>query len=219
MTFGQVAHIAHLVGFDACGVATPFIDPATVDFMKRWVRNDLPPKLHYLTANEDKRYDPTRLVDGVKSVIVCLLSYQKCKKDYHRTIKSMLYTMQTELQSLVREQNIVSDDQHVFCDSAPVLERYLAVRAGLGWIGKNRQLIHPTLGAMTHIGELFLNISIEASVQSYSSQCYDCSLCVDICPQEALSQTRWQPDRCLAFTDNKCTLCQQVCPFNPPKLR
>ena len=214
MTFDQIRKAAFDVGFDACGITSPFIPEETIAFMEHWVGESLPSKLHYLAKNRDKRYDPLLLVPGSKCIVVCLLSYEKCGKDYHRRIKSMLYSLKSELSNFGHSLDLYSEGQHIFCDSAPLLERQLAVQAGLGWIGRNRQLIHPILGAMTHIGELFINEAVEGSLGVISSRCEDCEDCVLACPTGALGRDLWRADRCRAYIDNKCTICQVVCPYN-----
>ena len=109
--------------------------------------------------------------------------------------------------------------QHIFCDSAPVLERRMAVAAGLGFIGRNHQLIHPRLGSRVHIGELVLQVDVEDDrgvkpTYSGATSCGECRRCIDACPGQALGRQEWDARRCIAYITHKCEICQQVCPYN-----
>ena len=225
------------VGFDDCGVAHAerLDDDAT--FMEQWVAQGLHGNMSYLERNREKRYDPRELVPGATAVVVCVLRYDKCRRDYHRTIKSMLYQLDALLQSNPSEsssspdtsaspQTISSSPQHLFCDSAPFLERRWAVRAGLGFIGRNHQFFHHTLGSMVHLGEIVIDRAIEtieaiAPIETIESRfaatpCADCHLCEEACPTGALRNPVWDATRCIAYTTHRCLICQQACPLNRP---
>lgn len=191
--------------------------------------------MSYLERNREKRYDPRELVPGATAVVVCVLRYDKCRRDYHRTIKSMLYQLDALLQSNPSEsssspdtsaslQTISSLPQHLFCDSAPFLERRWAVRAGLGFIGRNHQFFHHTLGSMVHLGEIVIDRAIEtieaiAPIETIESRfaatpCADCHLCEEACPTGALRNPVWDATRCIAYATHRCLICQQACPLN-----
>ena len=205
--------LASKVGIDDVGVAVArrLDDEAT--FMDQWINHGLHGNMSYLERNRNLRYDPGQLVPNAQTVIVCLLTYEHSGHDYHRALKSKLY----ELEALLIEQGYctASDTQNKFCDSAPFLERRWAVEAGLGWIGRNHQLIHPTLGSYVHIGELVITEPVEApSGEQAQSLCGTCTRCIEACPGQALGQNEWDARKCKAYITHKCTICQQVCPFN-----
>ena len=232
------------VGFDDCGVALAERLDEDAAFMDRWVAQGLHGNMSYLERNREKRYDPRELVPGATAVVVCVLRYDKCRRDYHRTIKSMLYQLDALLQSNPSEsssspdtsaspQTISSLPQHLFCDSAPFLERRWAVRAGLGFIGRNHQFFHHTIGSMVHLGEIVIDRAIEtietietieaietmAPIETIESRfaatpCADCHLCEEACPTGALRNPVWDATRCIAYTTHRCLICQQACPLN-----
>jgi len=203
-------YLASKVGFDDCGVARACRLNDDACFMNEWVRAGLHGNMDYLERNRELRYDPTQLVAGAKTVVVCMLSYEHSGRDYHRTIKSKLYELEAMLDTAG------TDGQNKFCDSAPFLERRWAERAGLGVIAKNHQLIHPTLGSYVHLGELVLTeeMDVYPDWSPAPNPCIDCHACVDACPGHALGQNEWDARKCVAYVTHKCTICQQVCPIN-----
>ncbi|MGN1247308.1 MAG: hypothetical protein ACI4UO_01835, partial [Paludibacteraceae bacterium] len=177
-------------------------------------------------------------------VVVCVLRYDKCRRDYHRTIKSLLYELDARLQNSPTTSAAPSATtpplpQHLFCDSAPFLERRWAVKAGLGFIGRNHQFFHHTLGSMVHLGEIVIDRVIEGidtietidaigaidaiepietiDFRFAATPCADCHLCEEACPTGALRNPVWDATRCIAYTTHRCLVCQQACPIN--KLR
>ena len=219
LTFENISKLALEVGFDACGVAPIHRLDDDAQFMDNWIAQGLHGEMDYLTRNCDKRYDPSLLVPGAQTVVVCLLTFEHSGRDYHRKVKSMLYTLEAKLKEAFGEDIVSSTHQHIFCDSAPMLERRWCVEAGLGFIGKNHQLIHPTLGSMVHPGEILINASVPiANRQSPSAQlCADCRLCLDACPTGALRNKVWDATQCIAYTTHHCLECQLICPYNEAK--
>ncbi len=229
------------VGFDDCGVALAERLDDDAAFMEQWVAQGLHGNMSYLERNREKRYDPRELVPGATAVVVCVLRYDKCRRDYHRTIKSMLYQLDARLHDLPAipaaplsptaapsspAQALSPLPQHLFCDSAPFLERRWAVKAGLGFIGRNHQFFHHTLGSMVHLGEIVIDKPIDAidtiepieTIDRFAdTPCADCHLCEEACPTGALRNPVWDATRCIAYTTHRCLVCQQACPIN--KLR
>lgn len=214
MTETDIRQAALEVCFDDCGIATAMRLDRDAQYMDNWVAHGLHGNMEYLERNREKRYDPSELVEGGKTVVVCLLTYAKSGHDYHRAVKSKLY----QLDALLRERfgdEIVSDSQHIFCDSAPFLERRWAVLAGLGQIGRNHQLIHPTLGSMVHPGELVLQVEVEAMPKPIPKDiCADCHRCEEACPTGALRNSVWDARLCIAYKTHHCLVCQKACPYN-----
>lgn len=219
LTFENISKLALEVGFDACGVAPVHRLDDDAQFMDNWIAQGLHGEMDYLTRNCDKRYDPSLLVPGAQTVVVCLLTFEHSGRDYHRKVKSMLYTLEAKLKEAFGEDIVSSTHQHIFCDSAPMLERRWCVEAGLGFIGKNHQLIHPTLGSMVHPGEILINKPVPISNTKYpiSQHCADCRLCLDACPTGALRNKVWDATQCIAYTTHHCLECQIVCPHNEVK--
>ena len=213
ITADQIRQEALAVGFDDCGVATAERLDTDAQFMEQWLSLQTYGRHDYLIRNRELRYDITRLVPGAQTVVVCLLAYAKCGKDYHRTVKSLLYQLKAHLGDRCQ----YAATQHIFCDSAPVLERRWAVKAHLGFIGLNHQFISPVLGSVVHLGELVLNTPVSptsAMTTGTSAGCNDCHRCIDACPAHALGQDTWDIRRCIAYQTNYCMRCQEVCPYN-----
>ena len=216
LTSTNIYDLAIEVGFDDCGVAPVQRLDNDAQFMDQWIARGLHGNMDYLERNREKRYDPSVLVPGAQTVVVCLLHFDKSGRDYHRTVKSMLFRLEARLKEEFGEDIVSPTHQHIFCDSAPMLERRWCVEAGLGFIGKNHQLIHPTLGSMVHPGEIVINAPVAiANRQSPIAQlCADCRLCLDACPTGALRNEVWDATQCIAYTTHHCLECQNICPFN-----
>lgn len=183
--------------------------------MDEWVDAGLAGEMTYLERNRDLRYDIRLLVPEAQTVVVCLLSYAHSGRDYHRAVKSRLYELKAALLAKYGELLFHSEKQHIFCDSAPVLERRWAVEAGLGFIGLNHQFIHPSLGSLVHPGELVLQVPVEGALSGVTpASCLDCRRCIEACPRNALGHPVWDARRCIAYETHKCLICQQSCPYN-----
>ena len=215
LTSENISKLALQVGFDACAVAPVRRLNEDAEFMDSWIAKGLHGEMDYLERNCDKRYDPALLVPGAQAVVVCLLSFEHSGRDYHRRVKSLLYTLEARLKEIFGEDIVSSTHQHIFCDSAPILERRWCVEAGLGFIGKNHQFIHPTLGSMVHPGEIVLSKSVIGNQESKIGKgCKDCQLCLDACPTGALRNEVWDTTQCIAYTTHHCLECQLPCPYN-----
>ncbi len=231
------------VGFDACGIAKADFVGEDAEFLSHWLEKGHHGKMSYLANHFEKRTNPQLLEENARSVIVVLLNYfprttqpsdvpQVAKyaygNDYHLVIKNKLY----ELLALIKDE-CPEVKGRTFTDSAPILERYWAKQAGLGWIGKNTNLIHPQFGSFCFIGELLVNIELDYD-QPLQDHCGKCIKCIEHCPTHAIL-----PNKTLAATDcisyltielkediplplvskmnNRvfgCDICQDVCPWN-----
>lgn len=227
------------VGFDACGIAkATAVDEKTVAFIEGWTKEGKHGTMHYLERNCEKRYDPTLLVEGCRSVITVVLNYTPKRaiegisnyaqgSDYHKAVKERLYMLLKSINEKIPCQG------RAFCDSAPVLERYWAVQSGLGWIGRNRQLIIPGKGSYFFIGELIVDIELEYDEPYRQSHCGNCNKCIDNCPTGALKREGFDARECLSYLTIEyrgelpenigekmgncfygCDRCQAVCPHN-----
>ena len=216
LTSTNIFNLAIEVGFDDCGVAPAQRLDNDAQFMEEWLAQGLHGNMDYLERNRDKRYDPSVLVPGAQTVVVCLLHFDKSGRDYHRTVKSLLYQLEARLKEEYGEDIVSQTHQHIFCDSAPILERRWCVEAGLGFIGKNHQLIHPTLGSLVHPGEILINAPVPIANRPLpiAQRCADCQLCLEACPTGALRNNVWDATQCIAYTTHHCLECQLICPFN-----
>lgn len=229
------------LGFFACGIAKAEpVDVATQRQMHEWLDVGGHADMAYMLNHEDKRLNPLLLMDGVKSIVCVALNYAPSKhfpegeykiaayalgQDYHTIVKEKLYL-------LAKAIGLGSDDYRAFCDSAPVLERYWAVKAGLGWIGRNHQLIIPHAGSMFFLGELFIKEETDYD-KPMENRCGDCHKCIDACPTKVLGKYPFCAEHCLSYQliENRkelsdeakntmgdtiygCDRCQQACPWN-----
>lgn len=234
------------LGFDDIGFSPAVELSEDKERLKKWLDKGYHANMGYMTNHFDKRVNPALLVEGALSVITVLKNYypsdhsisQSFPKisryayglDYHEVIKEKL----SQLFDFIRH-NIFSElNGRFFVDSAPLLERSLAVKAGLGWIGKNSLFIHPKLGSYTFIGELVVNLVIPYSDTPAKDRCGNCTRCIDACPTAAiLPDKQIDANRCISYQTienrdlipewfkNKmnnwtygCDICQEVCPWN-----
>jgi len=239
---------ALLLGFDACGIAKADELKEDAEFMQSWLEKGHHGEMSYLARNIEKRTDPRKLVPGCKSIVVVILNYFPAEKqnslapqigkysyseiDYHTVLKTKLNKLESIICKEYGNECVALNYQHSFVDSAPVLERRWAERAGLGWIGKHTQLIHPGLGSYFFIGILMLNKEMvyDAPIKP---RCGNCTRCIDACPTKALSNGSLEARRCISYLtiENKntiptefhpllsnyalgCDICADVCPWN-----
>ena len=244
VTSQRIKAEARRLGFFACGVAKAGrVSFAEEVALTNWLQAGRHGVMGYMARNVDKRIDPRRLMPGVKSIVCVAMNYAPenqhgtasyqfadyaLGKDYHDVVKRRLRQLAESL-GLSRYR--------AFCDSAPVLERYWAVQAGLGWTGRNRQLIIPHAGPKCFLGELFLDVELECDAPM-QSRCGRCRRCIDACPTKALTptpsgETQLDARRCISYhtienhgdippsvarrLGNRvygCDACQDACPWN-----
>jgi epoxyqueuosine reductase len=239
---------AALTGFDACGIAAAKRLDDDAGYLEKWLSEGKHGEMAYLEKNFEKRVNPVALVPGCKSITVVLLNYfagspqpddapkialyAHSAVDYHKVVKQKLQQLEELIVQKYGQTAVNKTCQHLFTDSAPVLERRWAERAGLGWIGRNTQLISSGLGSWCFIGILMLN---EASVYDLpvKNRCGNCRKCIEACPTQALSDNGIDAKRCISYQtiekkgkiDSEfqkllsryaagCDICAQVCPWN-----
>ena len=239
----QIKAEALRIGFSACGIAEAnAVDEGTTLHFGEWLAKGNHAGMGYMENYKDKRLDPRLLVEGARSVIVLALNYypqQKINedqyqfawyaygKDYHDIMKEKL----NALFSFIRQ--LTPAGGRVFCDTAPVLERYWAWQAGLGWVGKNTQLIIPQAGSCFFLGEIILDIDLDYDAPA-NGLCGSCERCLEACPTQALEAScSLNATKCLSYLtiENKedippeyaekmgnkiygCDECQKACPWN-----
>lgn len=234
---------AKRLGFISCGVSKAEFLEEEAPRLESWLNKNMNGQMSYMENHFDKRLDPTKLVEGSKSVISLLLNYYpeetqntdalKISKyaygqDYHHVIKSKL----RELQEFITD-NIGEVEGRAFVDSAPVLDKAWAAKSGLGWIGKNSNLITQRVGSFYFIAELIVDIEL-AYDSAVTDHCGTCTACIDACPTQAIVDPYVvDGSRCISYftielkneipTDVRgkfddwifgCDVCQDVCPWN-----
>jgi epoxyqueuosine reductase len=233
------------LGFFACGIAKADFLKDHEPRLKKWLHDERYGEMAYMANHFNKRLDTSKLVEGARSVIVVLQNYYPEEPlppgsdylisryaygtDYHFVIKEKLGRLREFIQN-----QIAPHQCRVFTDSAPVLERAWAVKAGLGWIGKNSMLITPRNGSYFFIGEIITDLELVYDEASGGDYCGDCTRCIDACPTSAIGNDRMIDSRkCISYlTIEKrgelpeeyrgeykqwifgCDICQEVCPWN-----
>jgi epoxyqueuosine reductase len=237
----RVKEAGRRLGFDpvAIGPASP---PDHVAAFESWLDAGHAGTMAYLERGRDKRADPGRVLPGARSVVACALGYFQGSKtlgpagvaryawgdDYHEVVEPRLRTLADLIARLA--PGAVS---RVYVDTGPLLERDLAARAGLGWIGKNTMLLHPDLGSFFFIGTVLTTAELEPDAP-LADRCGSCTRCLDACPTEAFAGPYvLDSRRCIAYLTIEhrgpipaelrpgvghwtfgCDVCQDVCPWN-----
>jgi epoxyqueuosine reductase len=234
---------AKRLGFLSCGISKAGFLEAEAPRLENWLKNQMQGQMAYMENNFDKRLDPTLLVDGAKSVISLLLNYYPSQEqdsdtykiskyaygqDYHFVIKEklkeLLYFIQTEIGEV---------SGRAFVDSAPVLDKAWAAKSGLGWIGKNSNLLTKQIGSFYFIAELIVDLDLEYD-HATTDHCGNCTACIDACPTEAIvSPYVVDGSKCISYFTIElkenipqemkgkfqdwafgCDICQDICPWN-----
>jgi epoxyqueuosine reductase len=240
----MVKEIAQKLGFMACGISKAGFLEEEAPRLESWLNQNQHGQMGYMARNFDKRLDPTKLVPGAKSVVSLLYNYfpentpvdahaPKIARyaygaDYHHVIKDKLFTFMHHIQDQIRTVG-----GRVFVDSAPVLEKAWAAKSGLGWVGKNTNLIRKQNGSYFFIAELILDLELEAD-GTVTDHCGSCTACLDACPTDAfVAPYKLDASKCISYFtielkdaipnevkgqfDNwafGCDICQEVCPWN-----
>ena len=234
---------AQRLGFLSCGISKAGFLEVEAPRLERYLNNQMQGQMHYLENHFDKRLNPTLLVDGAKSVVSLLLNYSppeiqnsdsyKISKyayghDYHDVIKDKLKELLFSIQS-----NIGEVSGRAFVDSAPVLDKAWAAKSGLGWIGKNGNLISPKQGSFYFIAELIIDLELDYDTPT-TDHCGSCTACMDACPTQAIvAPYVVDGSKCISYFTIElkdsipfemkgkfddwafgCDVCQDVCPWN-----
>ena len=235
---------AKRLGFLSCGISKAEFLEEEAPRLEKWLTQNMHGEMRYMENHFDKRLDPTKLVDGAKSVISLLLNYYpdtvqanndapKISKyaygtDYHFVIKDKL----KQLLAFIDEE-IGEVSGRAFVDSAPVLDKAWAARSGLGWMGKHTNLITQQVGSFYFIAELIVDLDLVYDAPT-TDHCGTCTACIDACPTQAIVEPYVvDGSKCISYftielKDNipsefkgkfndwmfGCDICQDVCPWN-----
>ncbi|NKI25565.1 tRNA epoxyqueuosine(34) reductase QueG [Arenibacter sp. 6A1] len=234
---------AKRLGFLSCGISKAEFLEEEAPRLEKWLNNNMNGEMQYMENHFDKRLDPTKLVEGSKSVISLLLNYYPEEKqvdgtykiskyaygqDYHHVIKTKL----RQLQEFISEE-IGAVEGRAFVDSAPVLDKAWAAKSGLGWIGKHSNLLTQKVGSFYFIAELILDLELEYDAP-VTDHCGSCTACLDACPTQAIvAPYVVDGSKCISYFTIElkneipsgfqgkfddwmfgCDVCQDVCPWN-----
>jgi len=233
------------LGFMHCGIAKAGFLEEEAPRLENWLKENRHGQMNYMENHFDKRLDPRLLVEDAKSVISLALNYfpeeqqsdpdaPKISKyaygmDYHTVIKDKLFLLLSFI-----EENIGAVSGRAFVDSAPVLDRAWAKKAGIGWVGKNSNIISKKSGSFFFLAELIIDLDLIYDDPFMTDHCGSCTRCIDACPTDAiLSPAIIDANKCISYLtielreeipskfDDKmenwmfgCDICQDVCPWN-----
>ena len=233
------------LGFDLAG-ATPAAAPPGFDRFRQWLADGFAGDMHYLADRLDAYGDPGRLLDGVRSILVMAVNYRSVEPaaagpgqgrvsryawgaDYHDAIRRRLHALADFHRRLVPDGRVRG-----VVDTAPLLERQFAQRAGLGWIGKNTMLINERFGSWTFLAALLTTEELAYDEPATTGHCGSCRACLDACPTGALVEPyRLDARKCISYLTIEsrgpipaelraacgdrlfgCDACQEACPHN-----
>jgi len=234
---------AKRLGFMSCGISKAGFLEEEAPRLESWLKKNMHGEMQYMENHFDMRLDPTKLVEGSKSVVSLLLNYYpenvqientyKLSKyaygrDYHFVIKDKLKTLLHTIQEEIGDVH-----GRVFVDSAPVLDKAWAVKSGLGWMGKHSNVLSKKAGSFYFIAELIIDLDLEYDTP-VTDHCGSCTACIDACPTQAITAP-YQVDgsKCISYYTIElkdaipdhakgqfddwmfgCDVCQDVCPWN-----
>ena len=244
----SIRRFARELGFEACGFARARRLEDEERKLEEWLSKSMHGEMQWMENHFDKRVDPTKLVPGSKTVVSVLGSYNQPElfnkqaqkedeprisnyalgDDYHHVFKEKLY----QLFEFTREQ-AGQVEGRVFVDSAPVLDKAWAVHSGLGWMGKNSNILNKQLGSWFFIGEMIIDLELSYDSPT-TDHCGSCTRCIDACPTGAIFEPyRVDGSKCISYLTIElrkeipeeyheqmgnwiygCDICQDVCPWN-----
>lgn len=248
-TAGRIRDWAYQLGFQAVGVTDTALDDAG-SRLNRWLDQGLNADLDYMATHGSKRYRPDELVPGTQRIIAVRLDYRpepddpgtvldddekayitrySLGRDYHKLMRKRLAKLAKWI-----DEALPGYYHRPFVDSAPVLEKPIAVKAGLGWQGKHTLLLHPQAGSWFFLGEIYTSAPLPIDEPYATDHCGSCTACLDVCPTNAFPEPYvLDAARCISYLtiENNgpipeelrplmgnrvfgCDDCQLVCPFN-----
>ncbi len=241
----QIKAEAEALGFFACGITKVAELPEDAERVEQWLEKGMHGEMRYLERNREKRYDPAKLVQKARSVISVLFNYFPERelpekgyyklskyaygKDYHYVLKQKLGQLLEKIEAWTGPR-----EARLFTDSAPVLDRATARRAGLGFVGKNTMLINRKGGSFFFIGHILLDLDLKPDEEVTENFCGTCTRCIEACPTGALAPFELDARKCISYLTIEyrgekipetfkgkwerwifgCDICQDVCPWN-----
>lgn len=238
-----VKSLAKELGFSFCGISKAGFLEEEAPRLERWLNRNMHGEMSYMANHFDKRLDPTLLVPGARSVVSLLFNYFPEKnqnntdvkiskyaygEDYHKVVKDRLHVFVERIREKIGDL-----EGRAFVDSAPVLDKAWARKSGIGWIGKNANLINKGHGSFFFIAELIIDLDLIDDSPS-TDHCGTCTACIDACPTEAIVEPYVvDGSKCISYLTIElknaipeefkskmdhwvfgCDVCQDVCPWN-----
>ncbi|MGM0390239.1 MAG: tRNA epoxyqueuosine(34) reductase QueG [Bacteroidota bacterium] len=234
---------AKRLGFIACGISHAGFLEEEAPRLENWLTKNMHGEMRYMENHFDKRLDPTKLVEDSKSVISLLLNYYPEETQTEDSYKISKYAYGTDYHFVIKDKlkellqfmkNEIGDvDGRAFVDSAPVLDKAWAAKSGLGWIGKNSNLLTKQVGSFYFIAELIVDLELETD-SPVTDHCGSCTACIDACPTQAIVEPyKVDGSKCISYFTIElkeelpnsvkgqfddwmfgCDICQDVCPWN-----
>jgi len=240
-----VKQLAAELGFDFCGIAKAVKLDEDAKRLESWLNKGMHGSMHYMERYFDMRIDPSKLVPGARSVITLLLNYFPEEKQNVDALKISKYAYGKDYHEVIREklnhfielikQQVGEIHGRGFVDSAPVLERTWAQRSGLGWVGKNGNLINKQMGSFFFIATLITDLDLNPDEPFAKDYCGTCTRCINACPTDAILPGKIvDGSKCISYFTIElkemlipdemkgkfenwmfgCDICQDVCPWN-----
>ncbi|WP_299397765.1 tRNA epoxyqueuosine(34) reductase QueG [uncultured Gelidibacter sp.] len=234
---------AKRLGFLSCGISEAQFLEEEAPRLERYLKNNMHGEMHYMENHFDKRLDPTKLVEGSKSVVSLLLNYFPEAQQTENSFKLSKYAYGTDYHFVIKDKlksllNFIQEEigevhGRAFTDSAPVLDKAWAAKSGLGWIGKHTNLLTQQVGSFYFVAELIIDLDLEYD-HATTDHCGTCTRCIDACPTQAITEPYVvDGSKCISYftielkekipTEFKgkfddwmfgCDICQDVCPWN-----
>ncbi|WP_248724257.1 tRNA epoxyqueuosine(34) reductase QueG [Seonamhaeicola sp. ML3] len=234
---------AKRLGFLSCGISKAEFLEQEAPRLEKWLHANMHGEMRYMENHFDKRLDPTKLVEGSKSVISLLLNYFPEETQTDNTFKISKYAFGTDYHFVIKDKlksllHFIQDEigevsGRAFVDSAPVLDKAWAAKSGLGWIGKHSNLLTQQVGSFYFIAELIVDLELDYDSPT-TDHCGSCTACIDACPTQAIVEPYVvDGSKCISYftielkdnipTEFKgqfddwmfgCDVCQDVCPWN-----
>ena len=247
---GHTSKYSHLIkteakrlGFLSCGISKAQFLEEEAPRLENYLNKNMHGQMQYMENHFDKRLDPTKLVEGSKSVISLLLNYFPEETQNQNTFKLSKYAYGTDYHFIIKDKlksllNFIQDEigevhGRAFVDSAPVLDKAWAAKSGLGWIGKHSNLLTHQVGSFYFIAELIVDLDLEYDSIT-TNHCGSCTKCIDACPTQAITEPYVvDGSKCISYFTIElkeniptafkgkfddwmfgCDICQDVCPWN-----
>ena len=243
-TYSQlIKNEAKRLGFISCGISKAQFLEGEAPRLENYLNKNMNGQMHYMEKHFDKRLDPTKLVEGSKSVVSLLFNYYPEQTQVENTYKISKYAYGMDYHFVLKDRlkdllNFIQEEigevsGRAFTDSAPVLDKAWAAKSGLGWVGKHTLLLTQQRGSFYFVAELIVDLELEYDLPT-TDHCGTCTKCIDACPTQAITEPYVvDGSKCISYltielkdnipSDFKgqyedwifgCDICQDVCPWN-----